>query len=62
MGRPSAEAPRSAILTRPPLRDTRLSRSATSASGAYEPDGGETRAVVQAAESASGAGVREPGG
>ena len=62
MGRPSAEAPRSAILTSPPLRDTRLSRSATSASGAYEPDGGETRAAVQAAESASGDGAGTAGG
>ncbi len=62
MGRPSAEAPRSATVTSPPLRDTRLSRSATSASGAYAPDGGETRAAVQAAVSASGDGAGTAGG
>ena len=62
MGRPSAEAPRSATVTSPLLRDTRLSRSAASASGAYAPDGGETRAAVQAAVSASGDGAGTAGG
>ena len=57
-GRPSAETPRSTIRTRPPLRATSRSRSATSASGAYEPDGGRDAApAAQAAWSASGDGA-----